>query len=172
MPVELIDVGAEVDTPTEEPLDGGPSEAAAVADEELTLVAADVWSVDVLLVDVLLVDVLLVDVLSVDDFAGGSLTDEPESVSAHATPGAVATAIPTPNAAANPPTRPMHLALPMIIPPSHQLRMRGCDLCADHALLLSAQVCAGQWQSSIWHPMHTRAKGASVFVNLLGFCEA
>ena len=72
MPVELIDVGAEVDTPTEEPLDGGPSEAAAVADEELTLVAADIWSVDVLLVDV-----LLVDVLSVDDFAGGSSPTNP-----------------------------------------------------------------------------------------------
>ena len=36
--------------------------------------------------------------------------------SAHATPGVVATAIPTPSATANPPTRPMYLALLMIVP--------------------------------------------------------
>ena len=39
---------------------------------------------------------------------------EPVS-SAHATPGVVATAIPTPNATANPPTRPMYFAVPMMI---------------------------------------------------------
>jgi hypothetical protein len=37
--------------------------------------------------------------------------------SASAIPGVVATAIPTPSATANPPTRPMYLALPMMIPP-------------------------------------------------------
>src|SRR4029079_2503461 len=35
--------------------------------------------------------------------------------SAHATPGVVATAIPTPNATANPPTRPMYFAVPIMI---------------------------------------------------------
>ena len=35
--------------------------------------------------------------------------------SAHATPGVVGTAIPTPNATANPPTRPMHFAVPMMV---------------------------------------------------------
>jgi hypothetical protein len=37
--------------------------------------------------------------------------------SASAIPGVVATAIPIPSATANPPTRPMYLALPMMIPP-------------------------------------------------------
>ena len=35
--------------------------------------------------------------------------------SAHATPGVVATAIPTPNATANPPTRPMYFAVPIMV---------------------------------------------------------
>ncbi len=58
----------------------------------------------------------------VDDFDDEPEVDDSddeldvESGSAHATPGVVAIAIPTPNATANPPTRPMYLALPMVIP--------------------------------------------------------
>jgi hypothetical protein len=37
-------------------------------------------------------------------------------VSAHATHGVVATAMPTPRATANPPTRPIYLALLMVVP--------------------------------------------------------
>jgi hypothetical protein len=45
-----------------------------------------------------------------------SVEDESEPIgSAHAIPGVVAIAIPTPKATANPPTRPMYFALPMAI---------------------------------------------------------
>ena len=47
--------------------------------------------------------------------AGLSEVVDPVS-SAHATPGVAATAIPTPNATASPPTRPMYLALLMAVP--------------------------------------------------------
>ena len=112
MLVELDDAGAEVDTPTEKALDGGPSAPAAAGGEEPPSAAEDVVPVDgVAPVDVVPVD----EVAPVDDVADESVAGEPEFVgSAHATPGVVATAIPTPNAAANPPTRPMHLPLPMI----------------------------------------------------------
>jgi hypothetical protein len=131
MLVELVGAGAEVDTPTEKALDGGPSAPAAAGGEEPPSAAEDVVPVDgVVPVDVVPVDEVApvdevrpvdgvppVDVVRVDEVApvdDESVAGEPESVgSAHATPGVVATAIPTPNAAANPPTRPMYLARPM-----------------------------------------------------------
>ena len=52
-----------------------------------------------------------------------------ESGSAHATPGVVATATPTPKATANPPTRPMYVAVPMVIPlASHRYGVVTCAL--------------------------------------------
>jgi hypothetical protein len=48
---------------------------------------------------------------------------DPASGAANATPGVVATANPTPNATANPPTRPMYLAQFMINPPRSPIRL-------------------------------------------------
>jgi hypothetical protein len=56
----------------------------------------------------------------------------PES-SAHATPGVVATAVPTPSATANAPTRPTYLAYPIIVSPS---RAPNCPMSA-----INQQVC-------------------------------
>ncbi|OBI81466.1 hypothetical protein A5663_16025 [Mycobacterium sp. E740] len=95
VPVELFDTCADADTPADEALDGASSELAAA-------VAGDVLAVD-LSVDEL--DEVVSPVEAVDE---APLADESESAgSAHATSGAAAIAIPTPNATANPPTRPM-----------------------------------------------------------------
>ena len=45
-------------------------------------------------------------------------SDGASAGSANATPGVLATAIPTPSATANAPTRPMHFAVPIAVPPS------------------------------------------------------
>ena len=50
---------------------------------------------------------------------------DPVSGPAHATPGELATAIPTPNATANAPTRPTYRAYPMIQSSVHQRAFAG-----------------------------------------------
>jgi hypothetical protein len=132
--VEPVGAGADVDTPAEEPLAGRSLETAAAVSDEVVAVD-EVWSGDeVVSVDevfpvdegscddevvpvdeVLPVDsvVPVEEVLPVDDWApvddgaDESVADESESFGwAHASPGLLATATPTPNATANPPTRP------------------------------------------------------------------
>jgi hypothetical protein len=64
------------------------------------------------------------DGLECDDEPGEELV--PESVgSANATPGVLATAIPTPSATAKAPTRPMCVALPIVVSPSRFWREDG-----------------------------------------------
>ncbi len=93
IPVELLDADPEVDAPAGGPLDAGPSEPAPPVPEGVVPVT-EVSPVRV--------------ASSVDDVADESVADDSESVpSANATPGVVAIAMPTPNATANPPTRPM-----------------------------------------------------------------
>lgn len=120
VPVEPVDDRAEVDPSTEESVEGERSEPAEP-------VAADFVSPDADFVppdsdvspgsDVPVDAVLPDDVSPVADAAEESVPDESESVgSAHTTPGAVAMAMPTPNATANPPIRPMYFALPIVVP--------------------------------------------------------
>ena len=102
MLVALVVDEVEVDPPTEVPLDGGASDSAAPVDEEVVPLAAVVTLDDVLPVE---------GVAPVGDVEVESVVDETGSVgSAHATPGVVATATPTPNATANAPTRPIYAA--------------------------------------------------------------
>ena len=64
---------------------------------------------------------------SADELDEADEPDELESGSAHATPGVVATATPTPKATANPPTRPMYMAL--LIFPLSKPPIWSFDLC-------------------------------------------
>jgi hypothetical protein len=100
MLVELVVDDVEVDAPTGVLLDGGPSDLTGPVDEEVVAVDA-VRAVD---------DLPAVEgVAPVDDVEEESVVDESVGF-AHATPGVVATATPTPKATAKPPTRPTYLA--------------------------------------------------------------
>ncbi len=123
VPVVGVDAGAEVDAPTEEPLDervpvdeGVPVDGVLPVDRVLP-VDGVLPPVDGVPLDGVPVDEAVPGVAPAGGVVDESVADEPESVGfAHATPGEAARAIPTPNAAANPPTRPMYLALLMIFP--------------------------------------------------------